>query len=175
MDHHRTTFLFTAVFFLVTLGRSSATTTQERINRVCRETSDFYTCSSIFRQHLYSSYADMKLLTQIALSETLIESTNTLRYVQTAQDEEKDQNRKNLYEVCKEGYNALIGEFGSATLDLAKQDYFQLRNDIQNSERFVRDCNNVIGSDIQIYRRSKRNGLLVRMAIVSSGFIESDD
>ncbi|CAA0811218.1 Unknown protein [Striga hermonthica] len=120
--------------------------TQSLIGQICRQTSDSSFCRSFFNQHLYTPNTDIKGLAQIAVTQTLIYATNTKIFILKAIESEKDPELKSFYTICKEGYGNLVNEFTSANFDFGKGDYDCMVFHVRNCERFVTDCQNVLGN-----------------------------
>ncbi|KAG8379592.1 hypothetical protein BUALT_Bualt07G0104900 [Buddleja alternifolia] len=145
--------------------------TQALINNICRQTDDFKFCRYVFSKHVNPNTNPIGL-TRIALSVTLQYASSTLTFLQRSQAAEKDKNVKNLFTICEEGYQELINEFKDANSALARSDYSSAVFDVEKCDRFVNDCESVLGSTVaKLSVKNSHAGVLVKMAFVSSGLL----
>ncbi|KAI3463497.1 hypothetical protein Pfo_020160 [Paulownia fortunei] len=160
------------VLFLMIPHSLSGGDTQALINQICRATDDFYFCRDVFNKHLYTPTTDIKGLTQIAITQTLIYTTNTHIFIAKAKAAEKNKDIQNLYKICEIGYGILLDQFTDANLDFAKGDYRSMIFHVSKCERFVSDCQFVLGSKVpQLSHQNLQNRVLVRMSLVSGQLI----
>ncbi|KAI3455169.1 hypothetical protein Pfo_011832 [Paulownia fortunei] len=149
--------------------------TQALINQICRETDDFNFCRDVFNKHLYRDVTDIKGLTQIALTQTLIYATDTRIFIQKSEAKETNKNIKNLYKICETGYGIVMDEFEDASLAFAIGDYRSVVFDVEKCDRFVSDCQFVLGSKVApLSVKNLHAKVLIRMALVSAGLIGAD-
>lgn len=149
--------------------------TQSRINHICSQTIDYYLCRNIFNAHLYNNISDFTALTQVALAQTLIYSSDTIVVINRLERNETDQTQRDLFEICKTGYGLLQNQFVDAFFDFAKNNIRSMLFDIQNCERFVTDCEKVLGNKItEMHDKNKHMRVLVEMSNVSGGLIGQD-
>ncbi|GER54136.1 invertase/pectin methylesterase inhibitor family protein [Striga asiatica] len=134
---------------------------------------DNLTLQLINKEHLYAPKADAKGLTQIAVSQTIIHATDTLRLISTLMDSEKNVQVKNLYMICEVAYENLVNEFSDASLALAEGDYRSVLFYVGKCDRFVTDCRDVIGKKRapQLRDQNSQNRVLVQMSLFSGELI----
>lgn len=146
--------------------------TQSRINHICSQTADYYLCRNIFNAHLYNNVSDFTALTQVALAQTLVYSSDTIVVIKRLQRAEKSQTQRDLFEICKTGYGLLQNQFVDASFDFAKSDIKSMLFDIQNCERFVNDCDKILGNKItEMHDKNLHMKVLVQMSNVAGGLI----
>ncbi|KAL7105900.1 hypothetical protein ACP275_07G075700 [Erythranthe tilingii] len=163
---------FCVFLFLCIFPSSSVGDTQALITKICLQTDNFSFCRGVFVAHLYTPQLDIKGLTQIALTQTLAYASNTRTFIERAKDAERDPNTKNLYKICESGYGILLDQFSNANLDFAKGDYKSMNFLVGKCERFVNDCQNVLGSSVpQLSKQNLENRVLVKMSLVSGQLI----
>lgn len=149
--------------------------TQVRINHICSLTSDYNLCQIILNKNLYTPIADFKLLTQICLAQTIIYTTDTITYIKRAEREEKSQTQRDLFQICDSGYGILVGQFSDASFDFGKGDYKSMLFDIERSERFVNDCENVLGNKLtELHDKNIHTRVLIQMSNASGSLIGSE-
>lgn len=149
--------------------------TQSRINHICHETDDYFTCRDILNTHLLNNVSDFKALTQIAIAQTLIYTSNTIIDIKKFQRNETEQTQRDLFEICSTGYGLLQNQFVDASFDFAKNDIKSMLFDIENCERFVNDCEKVLGNKVtEMHAKNRHMRLLVRMSNASGGLIGQD-
>ncbi|KAK6153804.1 hypothetical protein DH2020_013443 [Rehmannia glutinosa] len=152
----------------------TAVDTQSLITKICRGTNDFVFCNNVFEKHLYTPTTDIKGLTQIAITQTTIYATNTRIFISKAIAAEKNKELQNLYRICLTGYELLLGQFVDANLNFAKGDYRSMLFNIGKCERFVSDCQNVLGGSRappQLGTQNNQNRVLVQMSRLSGELI----
>lgn len=149
--------------------------TQSRINHVCSQTPDYYLCRDIFNAHLFNNVSDFKALTQIALSQTLIYTGDTLIFMKKSERNETDQTLKGFYNICGKDYNVVLNQFQFGTLAFARGDIKSMLSDIGSCEGSVDDCENVLGGkESVVHDKNSHARVLVRMSNVSGKLIGSD-
>lgn len=146
--------------------------TLSRINHVCAKSYDYYLCEDIFHQHLFTNITDFRGLTQIAIAQTLLFSSDTLISYQKSQRAEPDKTTRDLYAVCIEGYQVLLNQFEDAFLQFGKEDFKSMLFDMSGCERFVNDCDSVLGTKIaDVKNKNHKTRVLVKMSNVSGELI----
>ncbi|KAL6570379.1 hypothetical protein OROMI_014893 [Orobanche minor] len=163
----------TIILSLLIPHSCSADETQKLIIQICSRTYDFGYCKSVFNQHLYTPTMDAQGLTQIAVTQTLISATNTLRFILKTIDSEKSVELKNIYKICEVGYENLVNEFTDASFDFAKRDYESMLFNVGKCDRFVSDCQYVLGNQAsdQLSTQNNQNRVLVQMSLFSGQLI----
>ncbi|KAH6835098.1 hypothetical protein C2S53_012613 [Perilla frutescens var. hirtella] len=142
--------------------------TQSRINHVCQKSYDYYLCRDIFNNNLHSNVTDFKGLTQIALSRTLIYTSDTFIFIKRSESSETNTTQRDLYKICDAGYGLLLNQFQEASLEFAKNDIRSMLFDISNCERFVNDCESVLGFKVPaLHDKNYHTKVLVKMSNVS--------
>ncbi|KAL0417068.1 UNVERIFIED_CONTAM: hypothetical protein Slati_3538700 [Sesamum latifolium] len=144
--------------------------TRARIDNICRQTDDFYLCQDFFNKHLPGDVVDLRGLTQIALTQTLIYASDTQMQIRKLEASNSSNTElKNLLKICEVGYGIIVDEFGNANLDFAKGDYGSMVFEVGKCERFVNDCTNVLAGRVPLMKvRNWQAKVLVRMSFVSS-------
>lgn len=168
----------TVVLFLLMIPHSVSTDggTQARINQVCRATEDFSFCRDVFNKYLYNDVTDFKGLTQIALTQTLEYASDTRIFIQRSEQNAKNINIRNLFKICDIGYGILMNQFEDANLAFASGDYRSMMFDIEKCDRFVNDCQFVLGTKVsELHEKNSHTKVLVRMSVVSGGLIGTED
>ncbi|XP_075515585.1 cell wall / vacuolar inhibitor of fructosidase 2-like [Primulina tabacum] len=159
------------VFHFLLLQHSSGDT-QGLIRKICQGTDDFKYCVHVFNKNLYSPTLDIKGLCQIAITQTLSYATDTRIFISKVKQEQKNTTTKNLLVVCEEGYGLLGDEFVNANLAFGRGDYRNMLFYEDKCDRFVSDCQFVIGSrvsNLDVMNAHMR--VLVRMSQVSGELI----
>ncbi|XP_057793301.1 uncharacterized protein LOC131009919 [Salvia miltiorrhiza] len=149
--------------------------TQTRINHICSQTSDYNLCQIILNKNLYTPIQDFKGLTQICLAQTIIYTSDTQIFIRNSERNETSQTQRDLYKICESGYGILLNQFTDATFAFGKGDYKSMLFDIEKSERFVNDCENVLGNKItQLHDRNVHTRVLIQMSNASGNLIGSE-
>ncbi|KAK4436744.1 hypothetical protein Salat_0008300 [Sesamum alatum] len=159
----------TVVFFLLIIPHAMGDgATQARINFICKQTDDINYCKGVFNAHLPGDVVDVKGLTQIALTQTLIYASDTQIFIRRLEAGNNSTEIKNLLKICEVGYGIIVDEFGNANLDFAKGDYRSMLFDVEKCERFVNDCINVISGRVpELKVKNLHSKVLVRMSFIS--------
>ncbi|KAL2242813.1 UNVERIFIED_CONTAM: hypothetical protein Sindi_0399300 [Sesamum indicum] len=143
--------------------------TRARIDIICRQTDDFKYCRDFFYRHLPGDVVDLKGLTQIALTQTLIYASDTQILIRRLEARNSSSELKNLLKICEVGYGIIVDEFGTASLDFAKGDYGSVVFEVGKCERFVTDCIFVLAGRVpEMKVKNSQAKVLVRMSFVSS-------
>ncbi|KAL3617685.1 hypothetical protein CASFOL_038006 [Castilleja foliolosa] len=172
MKHFAPHYLLPITILFLLTPRSYA---QTLINRICLQTSDYWFCQETFNKHIYTPGMGIKGLTQIAITQTLIEATDTKIFISRAMQSEKNVELQNLYKQCETGYGDLVDLFTDAKFDFAREDYRNMLNDVGICERFVTDCQNVMNNKVpQLSVRNAHNRVLVQMSIISGQILTTE-
>ncbi|KAL1533234.1 hypothetical protein AAHA92_33148 [Salvia divinorum] len=149
--------------------------TQVRINHICSQTSDYNLCQIILNKNLYTPIADFKILTQICLAQTTIYTSDTIIFIKTSERNEKDKTQRDLFQICDSGYGILLNQFSDASFAFGKGDYKSMLFDIEKSERFVNDCENVLGYKLtELHNKNTHTKVLIQMSNASGNLIGSE-
>ncbi|XP_022846298.1 uncharacterized protein LOC111369044 [Olea europaea var. sylvestris] len=147
--------------------------TQALINKICRQTPDYEFCTNVFNKNLHSPITNAVGLTQIALTRSLENSTNTRIFIQKKEASEKNKEMRDLYEICNAGYRAAMEVLINAALEFASRNYRIMLNFVSESEKPISDCQKIFSGIIQIglKERNRQMEILISMTLASGRLI----
>lgn len=149
--------------------------TQVRINHICSQTRDYNLCQIILNKNLYTPVQDFVGLTQICLAQTLLYTSDTIIFIKKSERNETSTTQRDLFKICDAGYGILLNQFTDASLAFGKRDYNSMLFDIGNSERFVNDCENVLGNKLtDLHNKNMHTKVLIQMSNASGNLIGSE-
>ncbi|GER54132.1 invertase/pectin methylesterase inhibitor family protein [Striga asiatica] len=111
------------VFLFIPHCLSIDRNTQELIDKVCRSTFDYGYCANVFKKNLYTPHTDIRGLAEIAITESLIHATDTLKFVVGLIDSGRNVELLDLYKICEVTYENMVHEFTDASFAFARGDY----------------------------------------------------
>ncbi|CAA0806831.1 Unknown protein [Striga hermonthica] len=128
------------------------------VNKICSRTINYRYCVDFFNEHSYGPTTGIKGFTHIAILQTIINATNTLKFIVKRIESERNEVLKNLYKICEVGYENLVNQMRDAHVAFGKEDYRNMIFDIENCDRFVNDCESVMDNqDEASHRRDLRS------------------
>ncbi|KZV49257.1 hypothetical protein F511_40580 [Dorcoceras hygrometricum] len=149
--------------------RPSLSTTQDLINKICYSTENHGFCAGIFQNNTNNPNTDIARLCQISVTQTMEYATNTNIFVTKARDNARDNTTRDFYTVCEVRYEALLDEFEEANLALAKRDYRSMLSHEGKCDKFVSDCQQIIGNRVpELSKMNTQVRVLISMSLITT-------
>ncbi|KAL0326088.1 UNVERIFIED_CONTAM: hypothetical protein Sradi_5178100 [Sesamum radiatum] len=145
---------------------SSCNSTQDLINQICRQTSDFGYCNDILNRNLPSPSTDLIGITKLTIVLTLSSAKDTKIYLENAEAAEKNATRRQLYAGCADDYNQVELKMFVATYDVDRGDYRGMVENLKACSRPVMLCQNALGGRVyEVRERNRKLRVLLTMGL----------
>ncbi|XP_073041791.1 uncharacterized protein [Primulina eburnea] len=152
--------------------RPSLSSTQELVERICRSTENYGFCAGVFNKNANDPNADITRLCEIAVEQTLVHGTDARIFVTESKNRAKDKITHDLYVICETAYGFLLNEFEDASLAFAKRDYNSMLFNEEKCNRFVADCQKVIGYRVApLSTMNNQMRVLISMSLITTSMI----
>lgn len=140
--------------------------TQDLINQICRQTSDFGFCNGILERNLISPKTDLAGLTRLTTSLSRSYAGDTLSFIQKSEAAETNPSVKQLYAGCDSIYQRVVGFMEGAKNDAKRGDYRSMVAQLQSCSRPIIDCQSDIARVVpQMLEKNRLMRVLLVMGL----------
>ncbi|GER54129.1 plant invertase/pectin methylesterase inhibitor [Striga asiatica] len=160
------------LFLLLPHSWSVDIRTQQLIGDICRRTYNYGYCIDVFYKNLYKPTMDIKGLTEIAVTQSLLHTSDTLKFIVKSLDSERRSDIRDVYNFCRTSYNSGLSKLTDALLAFAKGDYKNMPILLLQGDRSLSNCQAF--ADNRVPRLADENGKnreLIQMSLVSGQLI----
>ncbi|XP_030533493.1 uncharacterized protein LOC115743047 [Rhodamnia argentea] len=165
-------FLLFAAISVVVCASAIGPRTQELINTICRKMEDYGFCNKCFSEHISTPDTDMHGLAQIAIEQSLINTTATLVFAKKTLKEATDQQLVNYLKTCIGGYLSILEKIEDADKAFGYKNYGAVLTDFLNSAKVLAtQCGpygNKHGIPNPLYEDNREERILITMAAATA-------
>lgn len=119
-------------------------TTTDLIHTVCSQTSDFAFCEGTLERNLKTPKTNLPALTELTVNLTLSIGRDTLTFIMQSEAAEKDEKVRQLYGVCQDSYEAVVGFMEKAAFFAVKTNFKRMVQLLKVSDKPVNVCQTAI-------------------------------
>ncbi|GER54131.1 plant invertase/pectin methylesterase inhibitor [Striga asiatica] len=160
------------LFLLLPHSLSVDTHTQQLIGDICRRTYNYGYCINVFYKNLYKPTMDIKGLAEIAVTQTLLHTSDTLKFIVKSLDSERRSDIRDVYNFCRNSYNSGLSKLTDALLAFAKGDYRNMLILLGTGDRYLSKCQVFNANRVpQLADENGNNRELIQMSLVSGQLI----
>ncbi|KAK4429578.1 hypothetical protein Salat_1258400 [Sesamum alatum] len=154
------------------LSLASCNSTQDLINQICRQTSDFGYCNDILNRNLPTPSTDLVGITKLTILLTLSNAKDTKIYLEKAEAAEKNATRRQLYAGCADDYYQVEVKMFVAAYDVGRGEYKGMVENLQASSRLVILCQNALGDLVyDVRERNRKLRVLLTMGLYEGSLL----
>ena len=166
--------LATSLFINPALGDES---TQQLIDKICRQMEEYAFCNDTFNQNLKGPTADIVALTQITIEQALSNATNTHSFIVGLLKNPNDPAEKNALITCKNAYRLVMSSFSQAVVSFFEKDYTSMLQSEKPAPRAQASCTTIFNTPPHppnpVGDRNRQMRILIAMALAAGNDLTS--
>lgn len=148
--------------------------TQDLINQICRQTSDFAFCNNILERNLVSPKTDLAGLTRLTTSLSRSYAGDTLSFIQKSEAAETNPSVKQLYAGCDSNYQKVVGFMDGAKSAANRGDYRSMVTQLQSCSRPIIECQSAIARVVpQMLQKNRLMRVLLSMGLYEGTLLQN--
>ncbi|XP_030441935.1 uncharacterized protein LOC115664128 [Syzygium oleosum] len=162
------------LFVIVSIACVSAfrPKTQELIDTICRKMEDYGFCNKCFSEHIFTPEADMHGLAQIAIAQSLSNTSTTVVFAKQTMRAATNQELVDYLKLCINGYLKILDMIENADRVFGDNNYNAVLTDFLNSAKVLAtECgqySNSHGIRNPLYENNREERILVIMTATTA-------
>lgn len=161
-----------AILFLLSHPTSADHQAQDLIDKICRQMEQYGFCDQTFHENLNSPVTDIVGLTNIALTQSLSNATNTHEFITQLLRKETNAAVKNALVACENAYRLVLSSFQDAIPKFFRKNYQDVYDSIQGAPRAQASCDTSFqippNPKNPLTDRNREMRILIAMSLVTS-------
>ncbi|KAJ6876573.1 hypothetical protein NC651_029538 [Populus alba x Populus x berolinensis] len=159
-----------AIFLLTNPALSEAQSTQDLIDRVCRQMEEYGFCNKAFHENMKTPATDYVGLTAIAIDLAIKNASNTYDYIVLLVKNTTNPSTKGAYMACESAYGTVKSSFQTGLQYFNRKDYaamLEVEHDIPRTQANCEARLSTPPTPNPLADRNRQMRMLITMALVT--------